>query len=147
MTGCHRPRRKLAHVLAAPILFLVLLASLTLTMAPLLILFWLMQPATLTNPGVSAYNPPPGTRVEPIAHGLESSDPSSKFSIATNFARDYTRPKLKEDPQLHVAKVSAKREASLTNRKQLRVGYRRKYEQAAHAYAQGWDNHQQLRYR
>jgi len=147
MTGCHRPRRKLAHVLAAPILFLVSLASLTLTMAPLLILFWLMQPATLTNPGVSAYNPPPGTRVEPIAHGLESSDPSSKFSIATNFARDYTRPKLKEDPQLHVAKVSAKREASLTNRKQLRVGYRRKYEQAAHAYAQGWDNHQQLRYR
>jgi len=116
-------------------------------MAPLLILFWLMQPATLTNPGVSAYNPPPGTRVEPIAHGLESSDPSSKFSIATNFARDYTRPKLKEDPQLHVAKVSAKREARLTNRKQLRVGYRRKYEQAAQAYAQGWDNHQQLRYR
>jgi len=146
-TTGHRPRRKLAHVLADPILFLVSLASLTLTTAPLLILIWLMQPATLANPGLSAYTPPPGTRVEPVAHGLETSGPPSEFSVATNFAREYTRPKLKEDPQLHVAKVSAKREARLTNRKQSRVGYRRRYEQAAHAYAQGWDDHRQLRYR
>src|SRR4051794_36980989 len=103
-TGCHRPKRKLAHVLADPILFLVSLASLALTTAPLLILFWLMQPATLANPGVSAYNPPPCTRVEPSAHGLETSGPPREFPIATNFAQDYTRLKLNEDPQLHVAK-------------------------------------------
>ena len=105
-----------------------------------------MQPATLANPGVSAYNPPPGTRVEPVAHGLETSGPPSEFSIATNFARAYTRPELAEDPQPYVAKVSAKREARLTNRKQSRVDYRRNHEQAAHAYAQGRDNHRQLRY-
>jgi hypothetical protein len=143
----HRPRRKLAHVLATPILFLVSLASMTFTTAPLLILLWLMQPTTFANPGVSAYNPPPGTRVEPIAHGLGTSGPPREFSIATNFAQDYARPKLKDDPQLHVAKISAKRAARFTNRKQSRVGHRRKYEQAAQAYALGWENQRQLRYR
>jgi len=97
-TTGHRPRRKLAHVLADPILFLVSLASLTLTTAPLLILFWLMQPATLANPGLSAYTPPPGTRVEPVAHGLETSGPPSEFSVATNFAREYTRPEIERRP-------------------------------------------------
>jgi hypothetical protein len=130
-----------------PILFLASLASLTLTTAPFLFLLWLMQPATRANPGLSAYNPPPGTRVEPIAHKVETSDPPSEFSVATSFAGDYPRPEIVEDAQLHEAKVSAKRDARRVKRKQTRVGHGRKYEQSAHAYAQGWDNHWQFGYR
>jgi hypothetical protein len=141
------PRRKLAAVVATPTLFLASLASLTLTTTPLLFLFWLMQPAMRANPGVSAYNPPPGARVEPIAHTVESRDPPTKFSSATNFARDYTRPELIEGAQLHESKVSPKHEARPANQRQSRVGYRRKYEQSARAYAQEWDNHWRPSYR
>ena len=140
-------QRRLAAVMATPILFLASLASLTLTATPLLFLFWLMQPATRANPGVSAYIPPPGTRVEPIAHTVETRDPPTKLSSATNFARDYTRSELIEDAQLHESKVSPKHEARPANRKQSRVVYRRKYEQSAGAYAQQWDNHWQPSYR
>ena len=133
--------------MATPILFLASLASLTLTTLPLLFLFWLMQPATRANPGVSAYIPPPGTRVEPIAHMAKSRDPPSELSSATTFARDYTRSELIEDAQLAEIKVSAKHEARPANRKQFRVGYRRKHEQSARAYAQQWDNHWQPSYR
>jgi hypothetical protein len=141
------PRRKLAAIMATPFLFLASFASLTLTTMPLLFLFWLMQPATRANPGVSAYIPPPGARVEPIAHAVESREPPSEFSSATNFARDYTPPELIEDAQLHEIKVTPKHETRPANRKQSRVGYRRKYEQSARAYAQEWDNHWQPSYR
>jgi hypothetical protein len=145
--GCHRPRRKLGDVMATPILFLVSLASLALTTAPLLFLFWMMQPATRANPGVGAYNPPPATRVEPIAHKVESSNQPREFSSASNFAREYPRSELAEDAQLQGTQASTKREEPLTGRKQSRVGYGRKYEQSAHAYAQEWNDHWQLRYR
>jgi hypothetical protein len=127
--------------MATPILFLASFASLTLTTTPLLFLFWLMQPATRANPGVSAYNPPPGARAELIAHTVESRDPPSELSSAINFARDYTRSELIEDAQLPEIKVSPKHEARSANRKQSRVGYRRKHEQSARAYAEEWDNH------
>jgi uncharacterized iron-regulated membrane protein len=146
--GCHRPkRRKLGDVMATPILFLASLASLTLMTTPLLFLFWLMQPAARANPGVSAYNPPPGTRVEPIAHRVESSDQPRELSSATNFTREYARPELAEDAQLQETQVSTKREGRLTGRKQSRVGYGRKYKQSAHAYAQERNDHWQPRYR
>ena len=140
-------RRKLAAVMATPILFLVSLASLTLTATPLLFLFWLMQPVTRANPGVSAYIRPSGVRVELIAHIAKSRDPPTELSSATNFARDYTRPELIEDAQLHESKVYPKHEARPANRKQSRVGYRRKHEQSARAYAQQWDNHWPPSYR
>jgi hypothetical protein len=133
--------------MASPILVLVSLALLTLVTTPLFFLFWLMQPPTGANPGVSAYTPPPGTRMEPIAYRLESNDQPREFSSATNFAREYARPKLAEDAQLQWIQLSAKREERLTRRKQSRVGYRRKYEQSAHAYAQEWNDHWQQRYR
>jgi hypothetical protein len=132
---------------AGSILFSASLASLTLATAPLLFLFWLMQPATRANPGVGAYNPPFGTLLGPIAHREEAIDPPSELSSATNFARAYVRAEMAEDATTQEAKVSAKRDTRLAKRKQSRVGHRRKFEQSAHAYAQGWDNHWQLRYR
>jgi hypothetical protein len=68
------------------------------------------------------------------------------LSSATNFAQDYTRPELIEDAQLHQIKVSAKHEARPANRKQSRVGYRRKHEQSVGTYAQQWNNHWQPLY-
>jgi hypothetical protein len=141
------PRRKLAAVIATPILFLASFGSLTLTTMPLLFLFWLMQPAARTNPGVTAYSPPPGARVEPIAHTAESHEPPTEFSSATNFARDYTRPELIEDAQLQQIKVSPKHEPRRANRKQSRVAYRGKHQQSVRAYAQQWDSHWQPSYR
>jgi hypothetical protein len=141
------PRRKLAAVMATPILCLASLASLTLATSPLLFLFWLMQPATRVNPGVTAYIPPPGARVEPSAHTVESRDPPTEWSSATNFARNYVRSELIEDAQLHESKYSPKHEARTANRKQSRPGYRRKYEPSARAYAQQRDNHWQPSYR
>jgi hypothetical protein len=85
--------------------------------------------------------------VEPIAHTVETRDPPTELSSATNFARDYTRPELIEDAHLHQIQVSPKHEARPANRKQFRVGYRRKHEQSARAYAQQWDNHWQPSYR
>jgi hypothetical protein len=79
--------------------------------------------------------------VELIAHTVESRDPPSELSSAINFARDYTRSELIEDAQLPEIKVSPKHEARSANRKQSRVGYRRKHEQSARAYAEEWDNH------
>ena len=133
--------------MASPILFLASLASLTLMTTPLLFLFWLMQPATRANPGVSAYNPPPGTRMEPIDHRVESNDQPREFPSTTNFAREYARPELAEDAQLQDIQVSTKREEHLTGSKQSRVRYRRKYEQSARAYAQERNDHWQPRYR
>jgi CHASE2 domain-containing sensor protein len=141
------PQRKLAGVIATPALLLASLASLTVTTTPLLFLFWLMQPAARANPGVSAYIPPPGARVERIAHTVESRDPPTEFSAATNFARDYTRSELIEDSQPNQIKVSLKHEARPSNRKQFRVGYTRKHKQSARAYAQEWDNQGQPFYR
>jgi hypothetical protein len=141
------PRRKLAAIMATPILFLASLASLTLTTPPLILLFWLMQPTTRVNPGVSAYIPPPATRVEPIARTAKSRDPPRELSSATNFARDHTRPELIEDPQVHQIQSSPKHELRPTSRKQSRVGYRRKHEQSARTYAQQWDDHWPPSYR
>ena len=129
-------RRKVGDVMATPILCLVSLASLTLVTTPFLFLFSLMQPSTLANPGLSAYNPPPGTRVEAFARRVESSDQPREFSSATNFAREYARPELAEDAQPQNIQASTKLEARLTGPKKSHVGYRRKYEQSAHAYAQ-----------
>jgi uncharacterized iron-regulated membrane protein len=137
------PRRKLAAVLATPILFLASLASLTLTTTPLLFLFWLMQPVTRANPGVSAYIPPPGARIDPIAHTVESREPPTEMSSGTNFARDYIQSELIEGFQVNESNSSRKHEARAASRKQSGAGYRRKYEQSARAYAQQLDNHWQ----
>jgi hypothetical protein len=150
--GC-RPRRKFGDAIFTPFLFFVSLASLTLVTAPLLFLFWLMQPAARANPGVSAYVPPPGTRIESIARRTESSDRPREFSSATNFAREYAPSELVEDAQLQEIQeaqeiqVSTKREVRRTGRDQSRVVYRRRYEQAAHAYAQERNDYWQPRYR
>jgi hypothetical protein len=37
-----------------------------LTAALFLLLFWLMQPKVLNNPGIASYSPPPATRLEPL---------------------------------------------------------------------------------
>src|SRR5262249_34861696 len=55
---------------------------------------------------------------------------------ATNFAREYARPELAGDAQPQATQVSTKRDGRITGRQQSRVGYRRKYERSAYAYAQ-----------
>jgi hypothetical protein len=37
-----------------------------LTAALFLLLYWLMQPKALENPGMASYRPPPATRLEPV---------------------------------------------------------------------------------
>ena len=144
--ACRRDA-KLGSAMATPIMWFACLASLTLTTAPLLLLFWLMQPVNRANPGVSAYHPPHGARVLPIAQTVGLSDRASEFPISTNFAREHARSgSVEQTQQNEITKASPKREVRLAYRKRSQVG-RRKDGQPAQALAQEWNNPWQSRYR
>src|SRR5262245_5306677 len=65
---------------------------------PLLLLFWLMHPTVLQNPGMSAYKAPPATRLEPLPLKDESlEDPEPPQDVLTNFAEDYAQSEFTQD--------------------------------------------------
>jgi hypothetical protein len=53
-----------------------------LTAALFLLLYWLMQPKVLDNPGMASYRPPPATRLEPLPR--ESNAPELAY-VPENF--------------------------------------------------------------
>jgi hypothetical protein len=138
-------KRKTGEGRASAILVLVSLASLMFIMMPLLFLFCLMQPTMRANPGLKAYDPSSGTRMQPIAHSVQSKDYPREFSSATNFARDYVRPELAEGAEVQEIQVATKHQRRLAGRKN-RVAHRSKHEQAAQAYAQERNDYWQPRY-
>jgi len=77
-------------------------------MAPLLILFWLMQPATLTKSWDECFTTLILARVwSRLLHGLESSIPSANSLLPTKLRPRLTRdPKLKETRNCTWRKVS-----------------------------------------
>jgi cell wall-associated NlpC family hydrolase len=57
------------------------------TAALFLMLYWLMQPKVLGNPGLAAYHPPPGTRLVPIPRKSDAPELASlPESSGTSFA-------------------------------------------------------------
>jgi hypothetical protein len=117
----------------AVVTLVLYLASWLFAALPFLFLFWLMQPTVRANPGISAYNAPPATRLEPLARKMESPEPSesgeppSQSSLAINFAQDYSQ------------QLEERREVRAVDRKRPRRVHRRKYEEPAHAYARDWN--------
>jgi negative regulator of sigma E activity len=97
-----------------------------------LVLYALVQPMRLPNPGLAAYTPPPGTRLLPLP-------------------RESTAPELAEGPRLDdaspVAALAlaektgrpARRESTKPVRKRVRVEPRR-YEQREAGFSQQWND-------
>ena len=105
-------------------------ASLTLAMAPLLLLFWLMQPKVLVNPGISALRVAQAASWEPfLQESPQSADPSHRVSPAS-LAQDgahYRQPK-----------TSAKRESK---REPSRLAQPRRTMKRTHGFAQYSSGH------
>jgi hypothetical protein len=105
---------------------------------PLLLLFWLMRPTIIPNPGTSAYSAPPATRVEPLPRkmewlGLEEpSDPGLLSTLARNYARPYVSPDYAEQEDIE---KPTKRQARVSGRKRPRLAGGRKGYDRSYAYA------------
>ncbi|MEN3352609.1 MAG: hypothetical protein V7640_767 [Betaproteobacteria bacterium] len=95
-------------------------ASLTLAMAPLLLLFWLMQPKVLANPGIGALRVAQAASWEPFLQEspLRESPRSSHQKSPASLAQD--------GPQYRQPKTSAKRELRASDRKRFRLAQKRK---------------------
>jgi hypothetical protein len=127
---------------------------------PFLVLFWFMRPTVLANPGMSAHNAPPGTRLVPLPRKLESLELGVlplQASVAESaqdcglpdlapgckqpdVAVDYAQPAfIRVSAQQREAEKPAKREARAPNRKRTRLTYRRKYRGDYYAYARDLD--------
>ena len=63
------------------------------TAALFLVLFWLMQPKVLENPGMAAYHPPPGTRLVPVPRTSDAPELASlPEGSGTSFAEAPVAP-------------------------------------------------------
>lgn len=63
------------------------------TGALFLVLFWLMQPKILENPGMAAYHPPPGTRLVPVPRESDAPELASlPEASGTSFAEAPVSP-------------------------------------------------------
>src|SRR5882757_891868 len=107
------------------------IASLTLAMAPLLLLFWLMQPKVLVNPGIGALRVAQAASWEPFLQEPPLQESPLQVSPQSAQPRQQASPaRLAQDgPQYRQrttsAKTSAKRELHVSNRKQSRLAQKR----------------------
>ena len=98
-------------------------ASLTLAMAPLLLLFWLMQPKVLVNPGIGALRVAQAASWEPFLQELplqrspQSAEPPYRESPASL---------TQGGPQYRQPRTSAQRELRASNRRRSRMAQKRK---------------------
>jgi hypothetical protein len=102
-------------------------SSLALAFAPILFLFWLMQPKVLANPGISALRVAGAASYEPFLQDAEprqSAEPSRRESMARL---------MQHDPQYREAAVSAQR---VSEREPPRPVRPRNTIKSAHGFAQ-----------
>ncbi len=128
--------------MAALIRFSVSLAFVAVPATPLLLLFWLMRPTVLPNPGMSAYKAPPATRLEPHSRKMDSliSDELSEQALLSDHARNYARPYfIQDDAQQRDIEKPAKRQVRVSDRKRLRLAHERKHGEPPSAYALDWN--------
>jgi hypothetical protein len=63
------------------------------TVSLFLLLYWLMQPKVLENPGMAAYHPPPGTRLVPLPRKSDAPELANlPENSRSSFAEAYTPP-------------------------------------------------------
>jgi len=131
--------RAINDALAISALSLASLTSLAFVSAPLVGLFWLMQPTVRPNPGIAAYELPAGTRLEPPVRTMASVDiaqTENRPSLAFNFARAYPQPEVAQDQaQPQRIKESSQRPTRVFNRQRARRAPKHGSEGTAFAYA------------
>jgi hypothetical protein len=132
-------------------LFLASVAFAAVPGMPILLLFWLMRPTALPNPGMSAYIAPSATRLEPLPRRtdlLESGEPSDLI-LLSNPARNYGRPYIAHDDVTHdyaqqvETERPAKRQGRVSDAKRSKPPPGHKRHQPAYAYALDWSGHRQ----
>ena len=103
-------------------------ASLTLAMAPLLLLFWLMQPKVLVNPGIGALRVAPAASWEPFLQesSLQESSLQESPQSAEPPRKELPASLAQDGPQYRHPKTSAKRELRASNRKRFRMSQQHK---------------------
>ena len=90
-------------------------ASFALAMAPLLLLFWLMQPKVLVNPGIGALRVAQAASWEPFLREPETPE------VIEPPRRESAARLAQERPRYRKPKQSAKREVRASNRKRSRI--------------------------
>jgi hypothetical protein len=120
-----------------PLLTFVL-AILGILAATGMLMYWLDKPAVRPNPGMAAYQPPPGVRLIPLPRKMDAHELATvalEPSPLTALAQEYEKnPEKAEKP---------KRESRVRPRKAQRSA-RREYQYPVYGYAQPWNggNHQ-----
>ena len=90
-------------------------ASFAFAMAPLFLLFWLMQPKVLANPGIGALRVAQAASWEPFLR-----EPETPEAIEPP-RRESAARLAQEHPRYRKSKQSAKREVRASNRKRSRI--------------------------
>jgi len=105
------------------------IVTLGLTAALFVLLYWLMQPKVLENPGLAAYHPPAGTRLEPLPRASDAPQlaelPAEK--AAPVVAQQSPSPEALEPPKAEKRKVA---------KKQTTVRMRRERQESPNRFAQ-----------
>jgi hypothetical protein len=106
-------------------------ASLGFVVAFFLLLYWLMQPSVIPNPGMAAHSAPPATRLEPLPRKMDAPElaelPEPPPSVA--FAQTNTSKSEK-----------ANQDVRAPVRKRPRTVIRRDNQNPAQGYAQQWND-------
>lgn len=96
-----------------------------------LFLYWKMLPTVLINPGMAAYQPPPGTRLEPLPRKMDAPELAELPDRTPAIVVDEGKPEIKK---------LENGEARVAVRKRPRPPPQREYQTpASSSYAQQWN--------
>lgn len=96
------------------------------------LLFWLMQPRMIPNPGMAAHFAPAATRLEPL--------PRKRDAPALVEVPELSRPVAFAQEDLNkVREERPNKDVRAPVRKRSRTVVRREYQEPAHGYAQQWN--------
>ena len=94
------------------------------------LLYWLMQPSVVPNPGMAAHFAPPATRLEPLPRKMDApelaEEPGRSYAAASTADTSATKSKAENRPK----------EARAPIRKRPRTVVRREYQGLVYGYAQ-----------
>jgi len=117
-----------------------LAVTLGLTAALFLLLYWLMRPKVFENPGLAAYQPPAGTRLEPPPRASDAPQladlPAEKAApmVAEASPQEVAQPLKAEAPKAEKRKLA---------KKQPPARARREHQEAPNRFAQQRDRQEQ----
>ena len=129
-----------------------LAVTLGLTAALFLLLYWLLQPKVFENPGLAAYQPPAGTRLEPRPHSSDAPQladlPAEKAvsTVAKSSPQQVAQPPKAETPKAEKRKLAKKHAPVRVQRERKkspnRFAQQREYREWPNRFAQqadfGW---------